>query len=635
MTTPPVLERIGRLADLPPDQISAVARTTASVPIALTQPGSEERADQIRDSQLPYRLELQAMPTEPILEVFSQAPSAVEAVRLADASISGLKGYLRDLAREQGFPKGERPRLHQLGDARGGVVNSRTPLLIGGFTFLVGFGLTFTLSLCVIYVRRRWTQNPSPLSQPGTTDSPARRRDDWPRTTRVLPWMLAAFIAMLWLVPFNTIELAASVPVDLKLDRLVLPFIVVAWLLAFARSRRAPSLRLTWIHIALGAFVACAFLSVVLNAGYLNQTLELELAVKKLPLLVGYVLVFVMVASAIRLSEVRPFMTYTLGLAVICGIGIIWEYRLDENLFIIWSERLLPGGFTIAKDLSGELSMDSLGRPLIAGPAQAGVEAVAMLGMALPIALVGLMRGNKPAHRLLYGLAACVLIAAIFATGRKSALLAPLIVLLTVAYFRRRELLSLAPLGLVIAFVVTAISPGAIHGSIAQFFRPDAATVATTSDRTADYDAIRPDLWTHLLFGRGSGSYNHETYRIIDSEILGRTIETGVIGLAAFLMVGVSVFLVARPTIISGDRVLAPLALIGAAASTCFLLVSTLFDVLSFPHATYIFLYIAGLVAVVTVRAPASAATMQPRMHGRRLRGVQRPDPQVPAALPR
>ena len=28
--------------------------------------------------------------------------------------------------------------------------------------------------------------------------------------TRVLPWMLAAFIAMLWLVPFNTIELGIA-----------------------------------------------------------------------------------------------------------------------------------------------------------------------------------------------------------------------------------------------------------------------------------------------------------------------------------------------------------------------------------------------------------------------------------------
>ena len=49
---------------------------------------------------------------------------------------------------------------------------------------------------------------------------------------------------------------------------------------------------MTSIHVGVGAFVALAWLSVVLDAGYLNQTLELELAVKKLSLLVAYVSLF-------------------------------------------------------------------------------------------------------------------------------------------------------------------------------------------------------------------------------------------------------------------------------------------------------------------------------------------------------
>ena len=43
--------------------------------------------------------------------------------------------------------------------------------------------------------------------------------DRWPRTTRVLPWTLAVFIAPVWLVPFNSLELNASVAIDLTLDR--------------------------------------------------------------------------------------------------------------------------------------------------------------------------------------------------------------------------------------------------------------------------------------------------------------------------------------------------------------------------------------------------------------------------------
>jgi hypothetical protein len=476
-------------------------------------------------------------------------------------------------------------------------------MVIGGLTFVVGFGLTAAVLLGVAaLLRRRAGLAPRPEPEP------ASRLDDWPRTTRVLPWMLAGFIAMLWLTPFNNIQLTMHTPIDMKLDRLVLPFIVVTWAFAcLAGGRVAPRLRLTPIHVAFGAFVGVAFLSVVLDAPYLDQTLELDLALKKLPLLVSYVSIFVMISSVVRRSEVAAFIKLTLVLAVICGVGIVWEYRFKQNLFSIWSGRLLPGLFELNGDTTAAGNIDSLGRRGVVGPAEVGVEAVSMLAMALPIALVGLLGAEDRRGRILYGIAACVLVAATFATLRKSALLAPVSVLATLAYFRRRELLSLAPLGLVIALVVTVLSPGAMHSTISQFSRPDRATVATTSDRTADYDAVRPDVWTHLLFGRGFGSYNHESYRILDSEILNRTIETGVIGLVAFLGIGISVIVAARRTIAARDPHDAPLALIGTAAAVCFLVVSALFDVLGFPHATYIFLYLAGLVSVIVARRPDHA----------------------------
>ena len=222
-----------------------------------------------------------------------------------------------------------------------------------------------------------------------------------------------------------------------------------------------------------------------------------------------------------------------------------------------------------------------------------------MLAMALPIAVVRLMQSTEWRARLLYGLAACALVAATFATYRKSAVLVPVAAMLTLAYFRRRELLKLAPLGMVLVVVVSVLSPGALRSTVDQFVRSDRFDVPTVSDRAADYDAVRPDLWTHLAFGRGWGSYNHETYRILDSEILHRTLEMGVVGLVAFLLMVLSVLLSARKTIAERDPRWAPVALVGAASATAFLTLSTLFDVLSFPHATYVFLYTAGLVAAV------------------------------------
>jgi O-antigen ligase len=225
-----------------------------------------------------------------------------------------------------------------------------------------------------------------------------------------------------------------------------------------------------------------------------------------------------------------------------------------------------------------------------------------MLTLALPVGLVGLLDAKRWGPRVLYGLATCILFAAVLATYRKSAFIVPAAVILALAYYRRRDLLKLAPLGLALLLTVMALSPGALHSTFDQFLRSDRTELTTVSDRVADYDAIRPDVWTHPFFGRGWGSYNHETYRILDSEILLRLIETGVVGLAAFLMISLTVLAVTRRPIAGRDPIAAPVALIGALGAIAFLILAFLFDTLSFPHVPYIFLYITGLVAVAIGR---------------------------------
>ena len=607
MTSPAVLDRMAARTGLSAGSVGGSARTTASVPDAFLEPGSEQRAADIGRSNLSYAVEAQARPTGPVIDVYTRAPSTEEAERLANAAVPALREYMRSLAADQQLADDKVLVVQQVGDARGNVVNPGASVAVGVLAFFVGFILSCGLLLLLLWVTRA-RANPAQLAERAPEPE---GDDDWPNTARLLPWMLAGFVAIIWLVPFNSIELRASMPIDLTLDRLVLPFVVLAWILALAGGgRAAPRFRFTWIHAAIGLFVACAFLSVVLDAGYLSQTLELDLAFKKLPLLVSFISLFLIAASALRRSEIPAFLNYTLILAVICAFGMIIEYRFVQNPFYDWSDRLLPGFFVV--DAADAAAVDGIGRRLVHGPAQAPLEAVAMLAMALPIALVRVMQSKEWRWRILYALAACALIAATFATYRKSALLAPVAVVLTLAYFRRRELLKLAPLGLVLAFMVSVLSPGAVRSTVDQFVRPDRLDVPTVSDRASDYDAVRPDLWSHLVFGRGWGSYNHETYRILDSEILHRTLEMGVIGLVAFLLMVLSVILSARKTIAERDPRWAPVALVGAAAAMAFLTLSALFDVLSFSHATYIFLYTAGLVAVVVAPRQEEQATETP-----------------------
>jgi hypothetical protein len=642
MATAPAVDYIGRRAHIPGDQIAAVAPITVAVAGPLTEPGSEQRAHEILLAKKRYRLEIQSRQGSPNIDIYAQAPSTEEAIRLANASIPGMRDYLRALDVSRGAGSPSPLRLVQLGPARGGPLGHGVGKKLAAFTFLLAFALAFgalTLvsrrlghrraseatdlpprgdtvatgsgAVVAAVAPRNLVRLPGPAVVPGPGGAVALRPatiavrtrrftsdGNWPRTTRVLPWMLAGFLAVLWLVPFDSIQLAVSTPIDLKLDRMLLPFIVLTWgFMLVIGGRAAPVLRATWIHFAVGAFVVIACLSVIFDAGALTQSLELDTSLKKLPLLMSYLSLFVMMASVIRREEVAPFLKYTLLLAVLCGIGMIWEARLFHNPFFEWSSKLLPGIFDVSG--SSESGWDSVGRRVVHGPTAHPLVAAGMLSLAIPIAMTGILHAQRLRGRLLYGLAACVLMAAMLATQRKTGLLGPVAGIFTLAYFRRRELLRLAPAALVLLIAVVIVSPGTVAPVIDQF-KPDRLSGAdTVSDRASDYDAVRPDIWSHVALGRGYGSYQPVGHRILDSEVLVRTVETGVLGLVAFLALGISVVASARRAINSRHPARAPAALAGASAGVVFLVLATLFDTMSFPQVPYIFLSLAALVAAL------------------------------------
>jgi hypothetical protein len=610
LVSPPVLDRIASRMGIDGGDLTATTKITEGVPSALTESNAERRANEILLSHDSYRLEIQAKPALPILDVYAQAPTAAKAKLLADTTAAAGNEYIRTLAERDGFPVANRVRLKQLGAASSGQLDPTAPLKISVLTFAVVFGVCFGILVLIGEVRRGWLRagrgeteavgaaSPAVAPEPGTEEEPG---DSWPHTTRALPWMIAAFIAMLWLVPFNVIQLQSSLPVDLKLDRLILPVIIFSWVLALAiGGRGAPRWKFTPIHAVIAAFAAVAGLSVVLNASYLNETLELGLAVKKLALLGAYLSIFFIIASVVRKSEIRAFLNFNLGLAAICALGVLWEYRFNLNVFYSWSEALLPGVFQFTSNGAG--GVDEIGRRLVIGPSEHGLEVVAMLSMALPIAIVGLMQSGRRRDRVLYGLAICLLVGATLATYRKSAILAPISACLVLAYFRRRELLKLAPFGLVVLVAIPILSPNAL-GSILEQLEPHRLGVSTVSDRVSDYDAIRPDLLSHPVFGRGYGSYDHNSHRILDNDLLTRLVESGIVGLVAFILIVVTIIAVAAPVIRSRDPARAPPALAIAAGAAPFLVLAALFDIMSFPHAPYILLTLAGFLAVIVGEA--------------------------------
>ncbi len=631
LTSTTVVDRIGLRIGIAPSEIAAATQITASIPDALTEPGFDVRAAQILAAGGSYRLDVQANPAIPIVDLYARGPTAADAARLAEAAIAAGNAFLRDRAGERGSKAGAGAgiRLRRLGAPAAATAGPHAAIEVAALVFAVAFAIAAGGLLLIVVLRRGWRSRgggagsvvvrfpfAGHYKRIAAADRPRPAPADaepvggaWPHTTRILPWMLAGFMALLWLVPFNGIAIDASLPIDLKLDRIVLPAIVLLWVLAIAAGGSgAPSRRVTPIHAAIAAFVAVAFLSVVFNATALSENLTFDLAVKKLSLLVAYASVFVVVASVVRRDELRAFLKLNLVLAALCAIGVLWEYRFGFNVFYEAAAQLLPRIFDVQIAPSG---FDELGRRSVSGPTDHSLEVVAILSMALPIALVGMIKARDLRGRIPYLLAACLIGAAIISTYRKSGFLAPVAALVTIAWLARRQALRLAPLAIV-ALLVLPLTSFSAFGSIADQFNSDKLGVPTVGDRVSDYDAVRPDILSHPALGRGFGSYEHTSgpteARILDSDLLLRTVETGIIGLLAFLLMIVTVIAVAVAQVRARGPRGAPVAIVVAAAAAAFLLLTALFDEWSFPHAPYLFMTLAGLLAVSTAAPIRTAA---------------------------
>lgn len=559
-------------------------------------PSTPSVADPIPVDRI-YRIALDVDGVNPVLTLYGQAPTVAGAVKLVDAARELLERHVA--ARRDSYPLGREQAavLRPLGPTVGGLVDPGAHWQAMGAAFL----LVLVLGGGLLLARRRRSSIPA-LAPTVPTGG------DWPHTTRVLPWALAGFVAMLFLVPFDALNLPIGLPLDSNADRPYLVILVALWLLSMAvLSRTArPSLRLTRVHFAAVAFFAVCCVGVGLDGAALANMGEVTLVLKKLALLASYVVFFFVVASALRAREVARFAVMMVVLGSVVAVATVVEYRLHFNVFYESWGKLLP----IAKpsDLDAP---DSIGRLTVYGPTSQPLELAALLAMVLPFAVMGAIDSGTRRRRLLYSLAIGLLLAGGVATSRKTSLVAPAGALaLLVAYRPRAVARSLLTLGLVLVVLVHFTSPGALGSVLNQLEPGHFGGVLTTTDRTARYDAVRPDVMRHLLLGRGFASYDPHKYRILDNEYLGLLIGTGVIGVAAYAAIFLSILSMAHATVRGRDARRSSLALGALASVGVVALASALFDVLSFPHVPYLLFFVAGM--VVALRAAVRVPTRRP-----------------------
>lgn len=152
----PLEAKIAQRANVP----AALLRIQAPITVHIAAlPLDSQNARSVTDilkTNEQYRVDIQANPTVPMLDIYAQTPTAQSAAALANATADELKAYVVGLATSQATPAQDQVRIEQLGRATGMVINSGAKYQLAVLVFILTFLLASATTIFVSRVRAGW-----------------------------------------------------------------------------------------------------------------------------------------------------------------------------------------------------------------------------------------------------------------------------------------------------------------------------------------------------------------------------------------------------------------------------------------------------------------------------------------------
>ncbi|MFZ1996504.1 MAG: hypothetical protein WAU75_20500, partial [Solirubrobacteraceae bacterium] len=537
-----------------------------------------------------YRLLVDVNGAQPMISIYAQAPTTKAAMAIVNTAREVLLQHVAEVEKGVNVPAQVRVALRPLGPTTGGVVDPGAELKLMVLVFAVVLVLGLAAMHWLEHRKANKARIAAELAELDPIEDVPARADDWPHTTRVLPWLVAIFLAMIFLVPIDAMSVPLHLGAQGNPDRVLLLLTVGLWIpvLIIGSRKVRPRLRFTRIHLWVLVFLGLCFLSVAVNGSTLAIYTEVSPTVKKLVLLVSFAMFFVLASSIIRPREVPKLVGFMVILGVIVAIATIIESKTRVNIFYSLWEKVAPVKLPAEID-----KLDDIGRLTVDGPTSEPLELAALLAVVFPFAVVGAVDAKTRGSRWRYIIASTILLAGALATARKTSIVAPGIGFLVLMAYRPRRMLRALAVAIVPLFIaVHVIAPGQIGSVVSELLPGHVNNVSTTTVRVARYDAVRPDIMSHLWLGRGFQSYDPMKYRVLDNEFLGLLIGVGILGTLVYLAIFGSMLRVAHPMARAPDPVRARFALPAIAGIIVVLVSNALFDVLSFPHVSYLFFFL-------------------------------------------
>ena len=154
ITSGAVTEVISRETGIPSSEIATSTPISGAAEAA--DPGSEERARAVIDEGKQYRVQVVPSNQLPLFTIFTQAPTATAALRLADGAAAAVVQVADQSQKAAGTPPERRVQVRQIGAARGGTVNEGVNKVLAVIVFIGLMIVACLLILAMSSFRRAW-----------------------------------------------------------------------------------------------------------------------------------------------------------------------------------------------------------------------------------------------------------------------------------------------------------------------------------------------------------------------------------------------------------------------------------------------------------------------------------------------
>jgi hypothetical protein len=122
MTTPAVLQDIGKASGIPGNLIAASGPEVLGAPQATHAP-TVRKGNKLLTGAAKYKLNLIQNPDLPTVDIYAEAPTTAQAISLANGAVTGLSNYMNTLDAKGKVKPGHKVTIRSAGAATGGRVD--------------------------------------------------------------------------------------------------------------------------------------------------------------------------------------------------------------------------------------------------------------------------------------------------------------------------------------------------------------------------------------------------------------------------------------------------------------------------------------------------------------------------------